>query len=114
MNVNNQINFQQHLHNATALISQGKEMAFVEIELRQNLADEQMVSDVLKELNRLRNAKRTKAGSFIVLCAVLILGISCISCIFIHIMGGNINIALYGLTSVGLVTLIVGLVLIFS
>ncbi len=72
----------------------------------------------LVELNllikKIRNKKRTQTGSVLVLIGVIILGLGFISCIVLHYLGNDINFSLYGLTGIGAVILIVGLILIFS
>jgi uncharacterized membrane protein YidH (DUF202 family) len=65
-------------------------------------------------IKKIRNKNRTRTGSILVLIGVIILGLGFISCIVLHYMDQDINFSLYGLTGIGAIALIVGLILIFN
>lgn len=71
-------------------------------------------SELLRHINKIRNKKRTRTGSILVLIGVIILGIGFISCIILHYLDQDINFSLYGLTCIGAIALIIGLILIFN
>jgi hypothetical protein len=87
-----------------AIIANYKKMGYQEEQLLQ-------LSALIKKI---RNKKRTQTGSILVLIGVLILGLGFISCIVLHYCGNDINFSLFGLTGIGAMTLIIGLILLFS
>jgi hypothetical protein len=76
--------------------------------------DESQLKELHILVKKIRNKKRTQTGSVLVLIGVIILGLGFISCIVLHYLGSDINFSLYGLTGIGAVALIIGLILIFS
>lgn len=82
--------------------------------LKQLGVNENQVADTLRLVNKIRNKKRTRTGSILVLIGVIILGLGFISCIILHYLDQDINFSLYGLTCIGAVALTVGLIMIFS
>jgi hypothetical protein len=72
------------------------------------------LNEILHQINKIRNKKRTRTGSILVLIGVIILGIGFISCIILHYLDQDINFSLYGLTCIGAIALIIGLILIFN
>lgn len=76
--------------------------------------DDNQIAEMLRLTNKIRNKKRTRTGSLLVLIGVIILGIGFISCIILHYLDQDINFSLYGLTCIGAIALIVGLIMIFS
>lgn len=108
---------QSHLHSylntAKLLIEQGRDNAFIEAQLTQQGLDSTSITEVLEQVKRIRNAKRTQNGSMLVLAGVILLGLGFISCIFLHDAGASVDFALYGLTAIGAIVLIAGLAMIF-
>ncbi len=76
--------------------------------------DDNQLNELRILIHKIRNKKRTQTGSILVLIGVVILGLGFISCIVLHYCGADINFSLYGLTGIGAIALIVGLILIFS
>ena len=76
--------------------------------------DESQLKELQILVKNIRNKKRTQTGSVLVLIGVINLGLGFISCIVLHYLGSDINFSLYGLTGIGAVALIIGLILIFS
>ncbi len=105
--------FQQHLNTAKMLIEQGRDNAFIESHFQQQGVDSTVLSTVLEQVKRLRNAKRTQNGSMLVLIGVILLGLGFVSCIFLVDGGASLDFALYGLTAIGAVVLVAGLAMIF-
>ena len=107
-------NIHEHLEEAKSLLNQGYDMAYIEAKLKQKNLDESSYIEILHQLKRFRNSKRTKNGTILVLIGVILLGAGFISCIAIHLNGGSVGFSLYGLTTIGAIVLTIGLVLIFS
>lgn len=76
--------------------------------------DEDQLNELHIQIKKIRNKKRTRTGSVLVLTGVIILGLGFISCIILHYLESDINFSLYGLTGIGALVLIVGLILLFS
>lgn len=111
MNItNNQINVENQIQ---SWIEQGLEDEIILVNLKKAGLDDIEISDLHAKIKKIRNKKRTQTGSMLVLIGVLILGLGFISCIVLHYLGNDINFSLYGLTGIGAVTLIIGLILIF-
>jgi hypothetical protein len=76
--------------------------------------DDNQLNELQILIKKIKNKKRTQTGSILVLIGVIILGLGFIGCIVLHYLGADINFSLYGLTGIGAIALIVGLILIFS
>jgi hypothetical protein len=96
------------------LIEQGKNLEEVKHILQSEIADEKVLADLMHELKRNVNKRRTKSGSLFVLLGVIILGLGFLSCLIMHFCGGDIDLLLYGLTTIGAMFLTIGIVLIFT
>ncbi|MBL7890102.1 MAG: hypothetical protein JNL24_11130 [Bacteroidia bacterium] len=105
--------FHQHMNTAKTLLEQGRDNAFIESHLQQQGLDSHLLSSILEQVKRLRNAKRTQNGSMLILIGVILLGLGFVSCIFLHDSGASVDFALYGLTAIGAVVLVAGLAMIF-
>jgi hypothetical protein len=84
------------------------------LKLRSEGLEESQINELQILIKKIRNKNRTRTGSILVLIGVIVLGLGFISCIILHYMGQDINFSLYGLTGIGAIVLIVGLVLIFN
>ncbi|MBL7884498.1 MAG: hypothetical protein JNL69_10550 [Bacteroidia bacterium] len=109
----NQSSFHTYLNTAKLLIEQGRDNAFIEAHLTQQGVDSKLMVEILEQVKRIRNAKRTQNGSMLVLAGVVLLGLGFVSCIFLHDAGASVDFALYGLTAIGAIVLIAGLAMIF-
>lgn len=105
--------FHESLATAKMLIEQGKDNAFIEAQLVKKGIDSTVISEVLKQVKHIRNAKRTKNGTYLILLGVFLLGLGFILCILLSGTGTSINFALYGLTAIGAAILMAGLAMIF-
>lgn len=95
-------------------IEQGLDNETMLLNFRRQGLDESQITDLELQIKKTRNKKRTQTGSILVLIGVIILGLGFISCIILHYLDQDINFSLYGLTGIGALILIVGLILIFS
>ena len=76
--------------------------------------DEKYVAELLAELTKLRNAKKTTRGlTFILIGAALCL-LSCILTLSHAFPGSDFSFVLFGLTTIGILLVFGGLVYIFS
>ena len=107
----NTTNFQDQIK---IWIEQGLDNEAILKNLQKTGMDEAQSNEWLVQIKKIRNKKRTQTGSMLVLIGVIILGLGFISCIVLHYCGSDINFSLYGLTGIGAVALIIGLILIFS
>jgi hypothetical protein len=107
------LSINSYLNTAKSLIEQGRDNAFIESQLTQQGADQTTLAEVLVQVKRIRNAKRTQNGSMLVLLGVVLLGLGFVSCIFLSDTGASLDFALYGMTAIGAVILIAGLAMIF-
>jgi hypothetical protein len=108
------LTFDTHFNNAKMMLEQGHESDFIASHLHKEGVDPATISEVLLHLKRLRNSKRTQTGSRLVLLGVILMGLGFLSCCFLLDPGNALTFALYGLTSIGAVTLVAGLAMIFS
>ena len=97
-----------------AWIEQGMDNEAILTNLQKMALNEQQIIDLQVLIKKIRNKKRTRNGSILVLVGIITLGLGFLSCIILHYLGNDINFSLYGLTAIGAVVLIVGLILIFS
>ena len=105
--------FNDSLAIAKRLIYQGKDNAFIKNELIKHGVDATVISEVLKQVKHIRNAKRTKNGTLLILTGVFLLGLGFILCILLSGTGASIDFSLYGLTAIGAIILVAGLAMIF-
>lgn len=109
--VTNNLNHHDQIKN---WIEQGLDNEAITANFQKMGLDENQLNELQILIKKVRNKKRTQTGSMLVLIGIIILGLGFISCIVLHYLGSDINFSLYGLTGIGAVALIVGLILIFS
>jgi len=105
--------FHESLNTAKMLIDQNKDNAFIKAQLIQKGGDPTIIAEVMKQVKYIRNASRTKNGTYLILLGVFLLGLGFICCILLTGSGASIDFALYGLTALGAIILVVGLAMIF-
>lgn len=105
--------FHESLNTAKMLIDQNKDNAFIKAQLIQKGVDPTIIAEVIKQVKHIRNASRTKNGTYLILLGVFLLGLGFICCILLTGSGTSIDFALYGLTALGAVILVAGLAMIF-
>lgn len=92
--------------------AQGLDNKQIEAELAKEGIDERHIPEMLQEIKKLRNARRTTRGLWLILAgAATCLG-SCI--ITLSSSYSNMHMALYGLTSIGILLAFAGLAYIFK
>jgi hypothetical protein len=84
----------------------------MEAELVKEGIDERHVAEMLRELKKLYYAKRTSQGLVLILIGAIICLTSCIVTFFSSY--SSMSLALYGLTSIGVVIVFAGLMKIFG
>lgn len=107
------LTFDEHLNNAKMMLEQGHANDFIESQLNKGGADSITMSEVLMQIKHLRNAKRTQTGGKLILSGVALMGLGFIVSFFLLDSGTLLAFALYGLTSIGVILLVAGLVMIF-
>ena len=96
---------------ATEWIDRGMNDQQIRLELAGIGVDERDIPEMLREIKMLRNARNTTKGMYFILAGALM----CLfSCIFTLMATQSNGIVLYGLTSLGLVVIFIGLYKIFS
>ena len=92
--------------------AQGFDNKQIEAELAREGIDERHIPEMLKEISKMRNARKTTRGLWLILAgAATCLG-SCV--ITLNSSYGNMHMALYGLTSIGIILVFAGLAYIFK
>lgn len=86
----------------------------IEHEIGKWQLSEEGLADAYAYLKKLRLAGRTRMGTILIVCGVIILGAGFLSCVYWHYKGENIDFSLYGLTGIGAVLLIAGLVMVLG
>ncbi len=92
-------------------LSRGLDNKQVEAELLKMGIDERNVPDMLREFKKMRNARNTTVGLYYILAGALL---CLISCILTLAFSSATAIILYGLTSIGVIIVFVGLARIFG
>ncbi len=96
---------------ATEWLSRGLDNKQVEAELLKIGIEERNIPDMLREFKKMRNARNTTTGLYFILAgAVLCL----LSCILTLAFSSATAVILYGLTSVGVIVVFIGLARIFG
>ncbi len=107
--------FEKHLQNAKLMFDQGKDIEFIKTQLSTKNIEPQELEEIINQIKKLRHKHRNINGVKLILAGVLLLGIGFISSIYLHFTGSNaLDFPLYGITAVGAVVLIIGLVFIFN
>ncbi len=76
--------------------------------------DEKYVAGLLKELTKLRNAKKTTRGLVFILIGAALCLLSCILTLSQAFSGSDFSFVLFGLTTLGILLVFGGLVFIFG
>ncbi|MCD6064978.1 MAG: hypothetical protein K0R82_2889 [Flavipsychrobacter sp.] len=91
--------------------AKGLTLKQVEEELLQSGTEPRHVPELMAEIKKLYNARKTSRGLVLILIgAVLCL----LSCVLTLMSFGDISLVLYGMTTIGLIVVFAGLVQIFS
>ncbi len=96
---------------ATSWLEKGLSNQQIKAELLNNGIDERDIPEMLKEISKMRHARNVAAALYFILAGAFLCLISCI----ITLMSAQTNaFVLYGLTSLGIVIIFVGLYKIFG
>lgn len=87
--------------------------ASVEAHFKKEGLSDELTAAVMHELKKRRHAERSRYGSIMLVTGVLLLGIGFFSCVSLTNSNSSISFALYGLTTIGAIILIAGLVFLF-
>ena len=99
---------------ANELFKQGYDDANIAAKLRAEGISEHTLQEIMVRIKQLRNRKRTHNGSLLIVLGVLLSGFGFISCVMLAESNTSISFFLYGLTSLGALIIIAGLLFIFS
>jgi len=87
-------------------------------DIKQKLAfngyDDKYISELLKEVTKLRNAKKTTRGLTFILIGACLCLLSCILTLSHAFTGSGFSFALFGITTIGILLVFGGLVYIFG
>lgn len=100
------------LSKAGSWFAQGLDSKQIEAELAKEGIEERHIPEMMKEIKKLRNAKRTTRGLVLILAGAATCLASCI--ITLLSSYSNMHMALYGLTSIGIILVFAGLAYIFK
>jgi hypothetical protein len=92
--------------------AKGLSLKDIEAELVQSGIEPRHVPELMAEIKKLRNAKRTSRGLILILIGAVICLVSCIITLFSSY--SDLSLVLYGLTSVGIIIVFAGLMQIFG
>jgi VIT1/CCC1 family predicted Fe2+/Mn2+ transporter len=96
---------------AAQWLANGLDNKQVEAELLKMGIDERNVPDMLREFKKMRNARNTTIGLYYILAGALL---CLISCVLTLAFSSATALILYGLTSLGVIIVFVGLARIFG
>jgi hypothetical protein len=86
----------------------------VEAHFKNEGLPEELVEAVMKAIRKKRHTERSQYGTIMLIAGVLLLGIGFFSCVTLtHGGASSLDFALYGLTTIGAIIVIVALVFIF-
>jgi len=105
---------QKHVYDLKLLIDKGAGMEEIVSALKTKGIEQDKIEKIIAYLKKAEHKKRIQNGNFLVLIGVVLLGLGFISCIFLHDAGMSVDIALYGLTGLGALILVIGLFLLFN
>lgn len=86
----------------------------IEAELVAAGTDQRHVPDMLKEIKKLRNARKTANGLIYILIGAVVCLLSCVLTMRSSYSNSNFNLILYGFTTVGIILVFIGLMKIFN
>lgn len=95
---------------AHSLYSRGCNDEEVTVQLREKGAAETLLHDIIEQVKKFRLSKRRSTGFACCGIGILLLVVGCMLTFFLYNNGGNIRFAMYGLTSLGVVFTIKGMI----
>jgi hypothetical protein len=94
---------------AASLYKKGLNFEEISVQLRQQGAPEHALQDIFQQVKNLRIAKKRNAGFFWCGIGVFLIVFGCLLSLFLY-NSGNIRLAMYGLTSLGVIFTMKGLI----
>lgn len=95
---------------AHSLYKKGHSDEEIILQLREKGAMESRLSEILQQVKSSLSAKRRSTGFICCGIGIFLLVIGCMFTLFLFNNGGNIRLVMYGLTSIGLVITLKGMV----
>lgn len=86
----------------------------IENELLAAGTDARHIPDMLKEIKRLRNARKTSTGLIYILIGAVVCLLSCVLTMTSTYSHSNFSVVLYGFTTIGIIIVFIGLMKIFN
>ena len=96
------------------LISRGLTDEEIKKSLFDTYRDDYHVMNLMQEVKRLRNSRKTSSGLIFILIGAAMLFMSCVLTLTGSYTAGNFGMVLFGLTTIGITIVFWGLVKIFS
>ena len=103
-------NIEHFLIQANQLLQEGKEFETIRQHLHASGADELTVDTIIRQIKSLSYLKRRKRGFILGLTGSILLIVGFILTVIFYHSGVSIHYVMYGMTSVGVILLIAGLV----
>ncbi|MBL0341614.1 MAG: hypothetical protein IPP71_12135 [Bacteroidetes bacterium] len=103
-------NLENLFNEAKALIAQGKETEYVRNILSQSGVDTNVIDTIINQIKSQQFLKRRKRGFMLMAVGSILLFIGFLLTVFFFHSGISIHYVMYGMTSVGVLLLIAGLV----
>jgi len=97
------------LHLAASLHKQGLNFEEISVQLRQHGAPENLLKDIFQQVKDRHIAKKRNSGFLWCGIGVFLIVFGCLLSLFLY-SSGNIRFAMYGLTSIGVVFTMKGLI----
>jgi hypothetical protein len=97
------------LHLAASLHKQGLNFDEISVQLRQQGAPENLLQDIFQQVKDRHFAKKRNTGFWCCGIGVFLIVFGCLLSLFLY-SSGNIRLAMYGLTSIGVVFTMKGLI----
>lgn len=86
----------------------------IENELLTTGTDARHIPDMLKEIKKLRNARKTSSGLIYILIGAVVCLLSCVLTMTSTYSNSNFSLVLYGFTTIGIIVVFIGLMKIFN
>lgn len=99
----------EHLQDAVQLQKQGWSLDEIKNHLLKKGTSENILQEIISQLRSLRDARKRKSGFICCGIGVGLLVVGCIFTLMLYGSGNSMRIALYGLTTLGVIVLLKGL-----
>ena len=99
---------------ASSLQRDGHNYEEISLQLREKGATDTLLQEIIEKVKSIRLSKRRKSGFTYCTIGVSLLVIGCMITLFLYTSGHDIKIAMYGLTTLGIIFTFKGLVDIFG